>query len=81
LHEAPRGSWNSLSESYLQHQIPSEIRATMGSIASLVTKLGAGLGWFLSGLLLEKIPILNCWLFSGVCLALTLPLFFLLRRR
>ncbi|KKR06663.1 MAG: High-affinity glucose transporter SNF3 [Parcubacteria group bacterium GW2011_GWC2_39_14] len=80
FHEIPRGSWSSLSESYLQKQIPSAIRATMGSITSVVTRLGAGAGWFLSGLLLERVPILNCWFFSGICLLLTLPFFFLLRK-
>jgi len=77
-HEMPRGSWEPLTESYLQKQVPDNIRATMGSISSLMNKLGAGAGWLLSGFLLEHFSILNCWLFGGLALFLTLPFFYLL---
>jgi len=80
-HEIPRGSWGSLQESYLQQHITSDVRATMGSISSLITRLGAGAGWLLAGLLLEQIPILNCWLLSGIALLATVPFFWLLARQ
>ncbi len=79
-HELPRGSWEPLAESYLQKQVPDEVRATMGSLSSLVNKLGAGAGWLLAGFMLEHWHILDCWLVGGLALLLTIPFFYLLLR-
>ncbi|MBI4086532.1 MFS transporter [Candidatus Kaiserbacteria bacterium] len=74
LHEAARGLWKPLKDSYLQDTMPDAERATIASFESMFTHhLGGLLGLLLGGLLVKYTSIPTTWtVVSVVLIAATL---------
>jgi MFS family permease len=79
FHEMGRGMVGPLKQSYLNHRIPSEKRATILSFDSMMGKAGACIGLFGSGYLAEKAGIPANWLTSGILLAVGVVVFYNLK--
>lgn len=75
VHELGRGMIMPLKQSYLNHRIPSDKRATILSFDSMVFKGGAALGLIFSGYLANNYSISLAWLASGIVLAISIPIF------
>lgn len=75
FHEIGRGMIGPLKQTYLNHRIPSEQRATILSFDSMIGKAGSFLGLLLSGCLAEWIGIPMAWFVSGCVLAIGIIVF------
>lgn len=65
LHEAFRGMFNPIKDAFLNHNIASELRATLISIESISHHFGGVIGLVASGWVALKISIPASWLMSG----------------
>lgn len=74
-HELGRGFFSPLQQNYINNRLESETRATLLSLDSMFTKLGALLGLLISGLIADSFSIQSAWLFSGTFLAITVIIF------
>ena len=74
-HELGRGFFAPLQQNYINNRLESETRATLLSLDSMFTKLGALLGLLISGLIADNFSIQAAWLFSGAFLAITVIIF------
>lgn len=79
FHEMGRGMVGPLKQSYLNHRIPSEKRATILSFDSMMGRIGAFIGLFGSGYLAQKAGIPTNWLASGVLLSIGVIVFYNLK--
>jgi MFS family permease len=68
LHEFGRGIFSPLKQTYMNNRIPSDKRATLLSLESMLVKVGALIGLIISGLLAQNVSIRWTWLFSGLFL-------------
>jgi MFS family permease len=75
LHEFGRGIFSPLKQSYVNNRLPSEQRATLLSLESMLVKFGALIGLIISGLLAQNFSIRWTWLFSGLFLTTGVILF------
>lgn len=75
LHEFGRGIFSPLKQNYVNNRLPSEKRATLLSLESMLVKFGALLGLIISGLLAQNFSIRWTWLFSGLFLTIGVILF------
>lgn len=65
-HEMARGMFQPLKEAYMQNNIPSSERATLGSFDSMSGHFGGALGLFVSGILADLFGIPTTWMFAGI---------------
>lgn len=70
-HEVFRGVYDPVNESYSQSHIPSEIRATVKSLMSMIEHFGSFVGLLLSGWLALSFSINVSWQISGIILILS----------
>ncbi len=75
LHEVGRGLFKPLLRTYINNNIDNKNRATVLSLESMITRLGAGLGLVVSGIIADNFGILTSWLVSAMILALAVFLF------
>jgi len=73
IHEFGRGVFAPLNSTFVQRRVDSSIRATFGSLQSLVGKCGHAFVPFVAGLAIVSLPdtqetILATWLVSGFCM-------------
>jgi MFS family permease len=68
MHEVGRGMFGPIKSSYLQENIPSKKRATIGSFESMYTHIGGALGLVASGWIAKDIGIPAAWIMSGLIL-------------
>ncbi len=61
LHEIGRGMFSPIRKAMIQAEIPSEVRATIGSFAEMVMKVFMLLGWMLSCFLSDYFPYQIVW--------------------
>jgi predicted MFS family arabinose efflux permease len=66
LHEFGRGMFTPVKQNYMNNRIESKKRATLLSLESMFTKLGAFTGLLISGFLANSFGINKTWLFSGL---------------
>ena len=66
IHEAARGMFRPLKDAYMQKNIPSTERATLGSFDSMSGHFGGALGLVVSGLLADNFGITLGWIFAGI---------------
>ncbi len=71
LHELGRGMFNPIKEAYLQENIPSKDRATIGSFESMYIHIGGTLGLMFFGLIAKHFSIPTAWIISGLVLIFT----------
>jgi MFS family permease len=81
FHEMGRGIYRPSMEAQLNAVIPSNIRATMLSIHSMIGSGGAALGLLASGFLAKTFSIPLTWTLSAGLILLLLPAALLLRKR
>ncbi|MEK7158918.1 MAG: MFS transporter [Patescibacteria group bacterium] len=81
LHEFSRSMNNPVQRALLQENIPSDMRATIGSFDSMIVKVGAGVGWMAAGMLADKMDFRGCWLISGIIFFCVIPLALRLRSK
>jgi MFS family permease len=81
LHELGRGMFNPIKQNYMNNRIESEKRATLLSLESMFTKLGAFVGLIASGFLANSFSIAWTWLFSGVVLLIGVIIFFVIIKK
>ena len=65
-HEIARGMFRPLKDAYMQNNIPSTERATLGSFDSMAGHFGGALGLVVSGLLADFVGIPATWMFAGI---------------
>lgn len=65
LHELGRGMFGPIKSSYLQENIPSRKRATIGSFESMYTHIGGALGLVTFGWIAKNFSIPTAWIISG----------------
>lgn len=65
LHELGRGMFGPIKDDYLQENIPSRKRATIGSFESMYIHIGGALGLVTSGWVAKNISIPSAWIISG----------------
>lgn len=66
LHEIGRGMFAPIHNAFIQNNIPSRVRATVGSFSSMISKGGAAVGLFFSGVLSVEFGIQQTWLVSAL---------------
>ena len=71
MHEVGRGMFGPIKDSYLQENIPSRKRATIGSFESMYIHIGGALGLVVSGWVAKNIGIPIAWIISGSVLIIT----------
>jgi MFS family permease len=71
LHELGRGMFGPIKSSYLQENIPSRKRATIGSFESMYTHIGGALGLVTFGWIAKNFGIPTAWIVSGSILTIT----------
>lgn len=81
LHEFSRSMYNPVQRALLQENIPSDMRATIGSFDSMIVKVGAGVGWMAAGILADKMEFRGCWIISGIIFFCVIPLALRLRKK
>jgi len=81
LHEFGRGMYNPVQRALLQENIPSDMRATIGSFDSMIVKVGAGVGWMAAGVLADTMALRSCWIISGILFFCVIPLVLRLKTR
>jgi len=79
IHEMGRGSFFTLSKTYLQLRLPSSQRATIDSFNSMMNKSGAFVGLLVIGRIANDAGIPLAWLMSGLIIILSLPFYFKLK--
>jgi MFS family permease len=75
LHEVGRGLFKPLIRTYINNNIDNKNRATVLSLESMITKLGAGLGLISSGIIANHFGIRVSWLASAIVLIVAIFLF------
>lgn len=75
LHEIGRGLFRPLIRTYINDNIDNKNRATVLSLESMITKLGAGLGLIVSGVIANNFGIRVSWLASAIVLIVAVFLF------
>lgn len=78
MHEVARGFFGPVQRGYLNRSVPSSVRATVLSFASLASRFGCALGLLLGSVLMNFVGISAAWQISG---AFLLAVTFLLRKR
>jgi MFS family permease len=68
LHEVGRGAFDPIKEQYLQANIASRERATLGSCEQMSRHLGSAAGLVLSGVVAQAWSIQSAWLWSGIAM-------------
>jgi MFS family permease len=68
LHEVGRGAFDPIKEQYLQANIVSRERATLGSCEQMSRHLGSATGLLFSGFIAEVWSIQSAWLWSGIAM-------------
>lgn len=81
VHEIGRGILTPIKQTYLNHRIPSEKRATVLSFDSMITTGGAISGLIISGLIARSYSISLAWLVSSLILASSIPIFLILKNK
>ena len=81
LHEFGRGMFSPVKQNYMNNRIESKNRATVLSLESMFTKMGAFIGLIVSGFLANYFGIANTWLFSGIFLFLGIIIFFMIAKK
>jgi len=81
MHEFGRGIFNPVKQNYMNNRIASEKRATILSLESMFTKLGAFIGLLASGFLASSLGIASTWFFSGVFLLIGVTIFYLIIKK
>ncbi len=81
IHEFGRGIIGPLRKHFLNERIPSHNRATVLSLDSMFSKLGALGGLLITGLIAEQFSIRTAWIFSGLSLFLSVIIFFLIIKK
>lgn len=81
LHEFGRGMFTPVKQNYMNNRIESEQRATLLSLESMFTKLGAFIGLIISGFLASSFGINQTWLFSGLLLFIGIIIFFIILKK
>jgi MFS family permease len=71
LHELGRGMFGPIKSGYLQENIPSRKRATIGSFESMYTHIGGALGLVTFGWIAKDFGIPTAWIVSGSILTIT----------
>lgn len=75
LHEVGRGLFKPLIRTYINNNIDNKNRATVLSLESMITKLGAGLGLIVSGVIANNFGVRVSWLASAIVLIASIFLF------
>ncbi|MBU2067983.1 MAG: MFS transporter [Patescibacteria group bacterium] len=75
IHEAGRGIFRPLKQTYINKRIPSQQRSTILSFDSMMTMVGSVLGLVVSGWLAKNYSISASWFFSGIVLLIAIPVF------
>ena len=75
FHELGRGLFGPLKQSYINHRIPSEKRATILSFDSMINKGAALVGLVVSGYVAKIFSISVSWIGAGLALAAFIPFF------
>lgn len=78
LHEFGRGIFSPVKQNYINDRIESKTRATLLSLESMFSKLGAFIGLMLSGFLANNFGINTTWFFSGLILFIGVIIFFII---
>lgn len=81
LHEFGRGMFTPVKQDYMNNRIESKNRATVLSLESMFTKLGAFVGLIISGFMASRLGISETWLFSGMFLFLGVIIFFTILKK
>lgn len=81
LHEFGRGIFTPVKQNYMNNRIESNRRATLLSLESMFTKLGAFVGLLISGLLANNFGINKTWLLSGLLLLIGIIIFFIILKK
>lgn len=81
LHEFGRGIFSPLKQDYMNNRIESEKRATLLSLESMFTKLGAFIGLIASGFLANSFGINLTWFLSGLFLLIGVFIFFIIIKK
>jgi predicted MFS family arabinose efflux permease len=81
LHEVGRGMFTPVKQDYINNRIESKNRATVLSLESMFTKLGAFIGLIVSGFLANGLGISSTWLFSGIFLFIGVIFFFIIIKK
>ena len=71
LHEIGRGAFKPIKDTYLNDQIPSEVRATLLSFENMSHHIGGGIGLVVSGWLALHFGIKTTWIVFGLLLTLS----------
>jgi len=79
IHEIGRGMLEPLKDTFINHRISGEQRATILSFGSMIVNVGAAAGLLVTGYIAESYSISAAWLLSGSLLAVSIP-FFLSKR-
>lgn len=81
LHEFGRGMFDPVKKNYMNDRIESKTRATLLSLESMFTKLGAFVGLLISGFLANSVGIDKTWFFSGLILLIGVVIFFIITKK
>lgn len=76
LHEVGRGLFKPLIRAYINDNIDNKNRATVLSLESMITKLGAGAGLIVSGVIANNFGIRASWLVSTIILLISILFFY-----
>lgn len=68
LHEVARGAFMPIKNAYLQDNIPSAERATIGSLESIAHHVGGAIGLVVTGVVATYVSAPASWVLSGVVL-------------
>jgi len=79
VHEIGRGAMGPLKRAYTNARIPSSTRATILSFDSMILHVGAFFGLLSSGFVANYWSISVAWIWSGLLLAIAIPMFLLLK--
>ena len=81
FHEFGRGMFTPVKQDYMNNRIESKNRATVLSLESMFTKLGAFIGLIVSGFMASNLGISGTWLFSGIFLFIGVIFFFIIIKK
>jgi len=81
LHEFGRGMFAPVKQDYMNNRIESKNRATVLSLESMFTKLGAFVGLIISGFMASSLGINGTWFFSGMFLLVGIIIFFIIIKK
>lgn len=72
LQEIGRGMFTPIHNAFIHNNIPSGVRATVSSFSSMISKGGAAVGLFFSGMLSVEFGIQQTWLMSALIISMCL---------